>query len=225
MKNKKNLIIAIDGPAGSGKSTVGKILTKKLGYIYLDTGAMYRALTLKAMREKLNLRNAQVLASLAKRTKISLKKGKVFLDGRDVSSKIRDPAVSNNTHFISVVPQVRERMKVLQRRMASSGGIVAEGRDMGTVIFPNADKKFYLDAKPRVRAKRRYKELKEKGYFITFKKIFQDTIRRDKKDTERDIAPLRKADDAIFIDTTNMTILEVVKAILKEINIKHGKRK
>ena len=208
---ERRLIIAIDGPAGSGKSTVAKEIAKKSGYVYLDTGAMYRALTLKAMRKKVNLRSPKALVNLAEKTKISFKGEKVFLDNRDVSAEIRAPSVSNNTHFIATVPGVRERMKILQRKMGDRGGIVAEGRDMGTIIFPNAHRKFYLDAKIMVRAKRRYKELKEKEYSATFKKVLQDTIRRDKRDSERDIAPLRKAKDAVLIDTTNMTIKEVVQ--------------
>lgn len=221
----RRLVIVIDGPAGSGKSTVAKEIARKLKYFYLDTGAMYRALTLKAMADSrlsgrvddVDLRNPRILTKLARNTKISFKDKRVFLDGKDVSSEIRDPAVSNNTHFVSIVPGVRKRMKVLQRKIGSKGGVVAEGRDMGTVIFPNADRKFYLDAKPKIRAERRFKELKEKGYRTTFKKILQDVIVRDKRDSKRNIAPLRKADDAVFVDTTGMTIEEVVNAILGKV--------
>lgn len=221
---KKKLIIVIDGPAGSGKSTAAKKVAEHLGYTYLDTGAMYRTITLKAMKDGIDLKDPGALTELAKKTKISFKAGDVLLDDRDVSAEIRNPEVSNNTHFISIVPGVREKMKVLQRQIGNKGGIVAEGRDMGTVVFPDADRKFYLDARPEVRAKRRHKELKEKGFRITFKKILQDTIRRDKKDSERDIAPLRKAGDAILIDTTNMTIQKVVREILNycRVPVYHG---
>jgi len=219
----KKMVIAIDGPAGSGKSSVAKEVAKILGYLYLDTGAMYRALTLKAMQKGINLKSPLALTRLANNTRIVLKGERVLVDNDDLTDKIRSPEVSLNTHFVSIVPGVRNRMKILQREMGKRGRVVAEGRDIGTVIFPDAEKKFYLDASPERRAERRYRELKEKGYKVTFKKVLKETLLRDERDRKRDIAPLRKAEDAIYIDTTDMSIQEVVNRVLEEIR-KDGKK-
>ncbi|OIN98265.1 cytidylate kinase [Candidatus Desantisbacteria bacterium CG_4_10_14_0_8_um_filter_48_22] len=214
---QKKLVIAIDGPAGSGKSTAAKLVAARLGYLYLDTGAMYRALTLKAMEKGTDMKSGRALALLAARTRISLRDRKVFLDGRDVSGRIRDPEVSRNTHYVSVVPGVRARMKVLQRKMGGKGGIVAEGRDIGTVVFPSADRKFFLVASPKERARRRHKELKKKGFPDSFGKVLRETLERDRMDSTRKIAPLRKADDAVLVDTTRMKIAEVARRLLEAV--------
>lgn len=220
---KKNLIIAIDGPAGSGKSTIAKEVARRLGLLYVDTGAMYRALTLKALRENVNLSDESALVKLAQRTNIELKTNKdfnlsVLLDGEDVSEEIRKFTVTNNVKYIARLPKVREWMVILQRKVAS-GGAVLEGRDIGTVVFPNADKKIYLDADIYERVRRRYKELKEKGHEIAFDEVEKDVISRDHSDTTRKVAPLKKADDAIIIDTTDLTVTEVAERIIRELEM------
>lgn len=217
----KNLIIAIDGPAGSGKSTVSKIVAKKLALLYIDTGAMYRALTLKAMRQGLDLKDENVLVSLAKSTKINLEEKDglhVFLDGEDVSPAIRTPDVTANVKYIARVPGVRREMVALQRSIGQkSGGAVLEGRDIGTVVFPNADYKFYLDASPQERAKRRCKELIELGQKADEKSVKEDILIRDDSDMKRSVGALKKCDDAVFIDTTGLSIDGVTEKILSYI--------
>lgn len=214
------MIIAIDGPAGSGKSTVSKGLAKRLGILYVDTGAMYRALTLKAVEKGLDLEDRGSLIDMAKNTNIELVLERndrltVFLDGRDVSKEIRTPQLTKNIKFIAGTPGVRREMVRMQRRIAESGnGAVLEGRDIGTVVFPDADKKFYLDADFQERVRRRHKELIEMGYNVRIADIEEDARLRDKGDMERKVAPLKKAADAIVIDTSNLTIEETVEKIL-----------
>lgn len=214
------MIIAIDGPAGSGKSTVSKGVAKRLGLLYVDTGAMYRALTLKALDKGLNLEDENVLIDMVKDTKIKLTFDKdskltVFLDGRDVSNRIRTPELTKNIKFIAGIPGVRKEMVKMQRRIAKSGeGAVLEGRDIGTAVFPDADKKFYLDADFRERVKRRHKELIESGQNVGLTDIEEDVRIRDKNDMERKAGPLKRADDAIVIDTTKLSIEETVEKIL-----------
>lgn len=217
----KKLIIAIDGPAGSGKSTVAKEVARRLGLLYVDTGAMYRALTLKAIREKVGLNDEDALVELARRTNIDLRTNDDFrlsveLDGEDVSLEIRKSYVTTNVKYVARIGKVRREMVKLQRKAASSKGAVLEGRDIGTVVFPNADKKIYLDASVDERIKRRYRELVEKGHDITLDGVEKDVITRDYTDKMRDVAPLKKADDAIVIDTTNLTVAEVAERIVKE---------
>lgn len=220
------LIIAIDGPAGSGKSTVTKLVAKKLGLLFIDTGAMYRALTLKAMNEKVNLQDENVLTDLSKATNIDLREDKnnrlhIFLDGSDVTDLIRTPELTNNIKFIARVKGVRERMVELQRKIAdlSKNGAVLEGRDITTVVFPDTKYKFYLDASVKERAKRRYKELVEKGEEITLADIEKDIVIRDESDFNRAHSPLRRTSDANYIDTSDMTIEEVTEKILETIKI------
>ena len=220
---KDRLIIAIDGPAGSGKSTVAKEVARRLGLLYVDTGAMYRALTLKALRKKTDLNDANALIELAKTTDIDLKLSddfilSVLLDGEDVSSAIRTSFVTSNVKYIARTPGVREQMVTLQRKAASSNkGAVLEGRDIGTIVFPDADKKIYLDAGIEERVKRRYKELIEKGQDITLDEVKEDVEVRDHSDETREVAPLKKADDALIINTTSLTVTEVADRIVKEI--------
>ena len=220
-KSPKPLIIAIDGPAGSGKSTVSKIVAKKLAILYIDTGAMYRALTLKAMRQGFNLEDEHALVSLAKSTRIGLEeedKLRVFLDGEDVSLYIRTPDVTANVKYIARVPGVRREMVALQRSISQKhGGAILEGRDIGTVVFPDADYKFYLDASPEERAKRRCKELIESGENASEISVKEDILTRDNSDMKRSVGALKKCDDAIFIDTTGLSIDGVTEKILSYI--------
>lgn len=214
-------IVAIDGPAGSGKSTVAREAAKRLGLIYVDTGAMYRALTLKAIEKKIDLADAGALIELAKNTEIRLAADNdirlsVRLDGEDVSDDIRTPLVTNNVKYIAGIKGVREEMVSLQRKAAIGKGAVLEGRDIGTVVFPDADIKIYLDASIDERVKRRYKELTAKDPGITIEKVKKDVAARDKSDKSRSVGPLKKACGAVTIDTTKMTIVEVVDKILEE---------
>jgi cytidylate kinase len=216
------MIIAIDGPAGAGKSTVARIIAQKLGFLYIDTGAMYRALTLKALERKINAKDIPALIEMARSTNIDLTNNqdsslKILLDGRDVSSPIRQPRITRLVSDIAKIKGVREIMLGLQRKFGKLRDSVLDGRDIGTVVFPDADKKFYIDAEFSVRVRRRYKELKELNQDVTLKDIEKDLRNRDNIDSTREFAPLKKADDAIYIDTTNMSIEEVVQTILEHI--------
>jgi cytidylate kinase len=220
-KSHKRLIIAIDGPAGSGKSTVSKRLAKALNLLYIDTGAMYRALTLKAMRKKLNLEDELALTKLARSTKIDLKdiagELKVYLDGAEVSLSIRTQEVTNNVKYIARVPDVRGQMVKFQRAIGRRSGAALEGRDIGTVVFPNADYKFYLDADVKERARRRHKELMELGQEVDLEEVEKDVVVRDESDMKRSVGALKQANDAIYVDTTDLTIDGVVEKLLSYI--------
>ncbi len=215
-------IITIDGPAGAGKSTAARRLAKILNLSYLDTGAMYRALTLKALRKKIPLEDEAKLLELAEATTIDLKDHpngmKVLLDGEDVSEEIRSLEVTNNTFYIARSPRVREVMVKWQREIGKQKGVVAEGRDLGTVVFPHAAKKFYLDADLVERSRRRIKELEAKGNHVNDQKLLEELKERDRKDMTRKSGPLKQAEDAIFINSTNLSIDGVVKEMLKQIN-------
>ncbi|HOW57190.1 MAG TPA: (d)CMP kinase [Smithellaceae bacterium] len=218
---KKNLIITIDGPAGAGKSTVSKQLARELGYTYLDTGALYRALAYQAIRAKININDQTQLADLCSRTKVTLAnnngKMKVYVNGEDVGDRIRTEEVSRTASAISTFPVVREALLQLQRDAGAAGGIVAEGRDMGSVVFPQADCKFYLDANVEERARRRKDELSGRGVAVEYQEIQKGMVERDKQDSEREIAPLKAADGAIIIDSTALTIEEVVESVMRQI--------
>jgi len=216
------MIIAIDGPAGAGKSTVARIIAQKLGFLYIDTGAMYRALTLKALERKIDVNDTAALIEMARSTNIDLINNpdsslKILLDARDVTSSIRQPSITRLVSDIAKIKGIREVMLGLQRRLGRLRDSVLDGRDIGTVVFPDADKKFYIDAEFEERVKRRYKELKELGQNITPEDIENDLKNRDNIDSTREFAPLKRAEDAVYIDTTNMSIEEVVETVLKHI--------
>lgn len=220
-KEDKDLVIAIDGPAGSGKSTVSKSIARKLGLLYIDTGAMYRALTLKAVRKGIDLEDENALTDIAGSVKIDLSQEgdtlKVYLDGEDVSALIRTPELTNKVKYIARVAGVRKEMVRLQRSIGKASGAVLEGRDIGTVVFPDADYKFYLDADKDQRAERRYKELVALGQDVTLDDIKRDVVTRDESDMTRSVGALKKAPDAILIDTTSLSVEGVVKKLMSYI--------
>lgn len=216
----KKFIIAIDGPAASGKSTTARLLAKRLGYLYLDTGAMYRALTWEALSNKIDINDKESLSELAKRTKIYLepedKVGtKVYLDGKEITSFIRFPQVNKYVSLVSMVKGVREEMVRQQREIGKGGGIVAEGRDIGTVVFPGAKVKIFLTCSLEERARRRWRENKERNSHQTEKEVEAELSLRDKLDKERKLSPLKKAEDAIVLDNTFLSINETVEKVLK----------
>lgn len=215
------LIIAIDGPSGAGKSTLAKRLAKELRFVYLDTGAMYRALALKALRQGVDLADDTCLAELIAGTEIDLQEthGRlaVLLDGEDVADQIRTPEVSQLASKVSALGVVRAHMLELQRAMGKQGSVVAEGRDIGTVIFPEAEVKVFLDASVCERAQRRYDELKAAGREVDLDETRREIEERDKRDSERDLAPLRKADDAMLIDSSSVDADEVAAIVLARI--------
>lgn len=217
-------IVAIDGPAGSGKSTVAKLLATKIGYNYIDTGAMYRGLTLKAIREGVDLNDEQALTLLAESTELDItdsKSGgiKVMLDGKDVAGLIRTPELTKHVAYVAKVKGVREKMVGCQRSIAARNRCVFEGRDIGTVVFPNAMYKFYIDAELSERVARRCKEMQANGIETSYDELAKDLRIRDHKDMSREIGPLKKAEDAIYIDTTNLSINEVVEKLAGYIKI------
>ncbi len=221
--NLKKMVIAIDGPAGAGKSTIARLAARRLGVLYIDTGAMYRALTLKAIRLGMDCQDESALTGLMRKTRIELRNNhdgsiRVFLDDEDVSLAIRKPEVARYVSDVSKAAGVRKEMLGLQRQMGLKGPCVLDGRDIGTVVFPDADRKFFLDADFKERSLRRYKELKEKGESVGLKDVEADLKNRDTIDSTRECAPLKRAEDAIYVDTTNMSIEEVVEHILKHIN-------
>lgn len=223
-KEKKSFVsrvIAIDGPAGAGKSTVAKKLATILKYAFLDTGAMYRALTLKALRQHVNLEDEHALTSLASQTVIDLEGDpmtlKVFLDGEDVSEEIRTLEVTNKTFYVARTPGVREIMVDWQRTIGGKKNVVVEGRDVTTVVFPCAYRKFYLDGNVEERAKRRLKELESKGQKIDAQQLLKEVVDRDQKDMTRKMGALKKAEDAIYIDSTPLTADQVVEKMLQYI--------
>jgi cytidylate kinase len=215
----KYLTIAMDGPAGSGKSTVARRIAEKTGYLFLNSGAMYRAVTLLALRSKAPCTDVKKLIELAHGCQIDFaENGKTtLLSGEDVSHLIQTPEIDRAVVDIARIPEVRKAMVKQQRRIGKDGGIVVEGRDVTTVVFPDAEVKFYLDASVRERAKRRFLELRSKEIACTVEQIEQEIRTRDEKDVSRTHSPLRPADDAIIVDTTDKTLNQVVEFILEQI--------
>lgn len=222
---RKGLIIAIDGPAASGKSTTAKLVANHFGYLYVDTGAMYRALTLKALRDRIDPGDTESLSRLADHTRVDLRNSnqglRVFLDGVDVTEDIRSPAVTRNVSAVSEVPHVREVMVRLQRELGRDGGVVLEGRDIGTVVFPEAKVKIFMEATVEERAKRRCRELKRSGIEASPEELGQEIRERDLWDSSRNHSPLRKAEDALVLDTTNLSIDEQVQIVIAKADQAH----
>ncbi len=220
----KGLLITIDGPAGAGKSTLAKRLAAKLGYLYLDTGAMYRSVALAAKRKGLSFEDEEALSRLAQNLDLEFKPSpngmRVLLEGEDVSSAIRTPEIDKLSSIVARVPGVRKALSVRQRELGRRGGVVAEGRDMGSVVFPDADLKFFLTASPEVRAERRLQQLKNRGVFADYEKILQEILERDRRDQERKIAPLVVPEGAIVIDTSELTPEGVLQILLEHVERK-----
>lgn len=216
--SRRSLVIALDGPAGAGKSTVARALARRLGCLYLDTGAMYRALTLKALEQGVSTQDEPAIALLAARTDIELVPDpdamRVRVDGTDVTDKIRTPEVSRNVSYVARVAAVRTAMVEIQRRLGRAGGVVAEGRDMGTVVFPQADLKIYLEASPRERARRRSRDLAAAGHLADLEALEAEIRQRDHLDSTRDVSPLAAAPDAVRVVTDDLTADQVVDRIL-----------
>ena len=210
--------IAIDGPAGAGKSTIAKIVAKELGFIYVDTGAMYRTLALACFRDGIDTSNEAAVVAKCESVEVTLgyEDGtqKVYLDGEDVSAEIRREEIGNLTSAIAVYPGVRKILVALQKDLAAKNDVVMDGRDIGTAVLPNADLKIYLTASVETRAKRRYDELVEKGQTCDLKEIEKDIEDRDYRDMNREVSPLSQADDAVLVDSSDMTIDEVVAKII-----------
>lgn len=218
-------IITIDGPAGVGKSTISRKVAARYGYTYLDTGAMYRAVAWYLVQNGIDIDNIADVESVLDDITITLLPAKnegddvgVLLNGENISAQIRTPEISMIASTVSALPAVREKLTAMQRQIGAQGCVVAEGRDTGTVVFPEASNKFYLDARPEARAGRRALQLRERGETVDEEKLLEMTIARDKQDSEREIAPLKKADDAVLVDTTDLTADQVFKAITELID-------
>lgn len=221
----RQLTITIDGPAGSGKSSVARRVAALLGYSYLDSGAMYRALALKALDRRVALDDQSRLEALAKDTHIELRpptaeleaagaKNRVFLDGREVTREVRTAEVAQAASQLAAIAGVRRVLVAEQQRAGAGGGVVMEGRDIGTVVFPNAEQKIFLDASPETRAKRRWKEHQEKGEALTLAQVLDEVYERDRRDRERKVSPLVRAADAVLVDNTAMSIEETARLIV-----------
>lgn len=214
----KRISIAIDGPAAAGKSTVAKVVAKKLSYVYIDTGAMYRAITYAALEQKVDIENEEQLMEVVKNVNIEFQQGKntqlVFLNGQDVSEVIRTPDVTNRVSIVAKHRLVREEMVRRQQELAEKGGVVMDGRDIGTHVLPDAEVKIFMLASVEERAERRHLENMNKGFDSNLEQLKEEIAQRDKLDSEREVSPLKKADDALELDTTSLSIEEVVQKIM-----------
>ncbi|MTI70239.1 MAG: (d)CMP kinase [Firmicutes bacterium] len=213
----KNIVIAIDGPAGAGKSTIAKILAERLNIIYIDTGAMYRAFTYKFLKSKKTFEDKEAIKEMLDNTEIDFRDNHIFLDGKIVDNEIRKNEVSKNVSNIAKIKEVREKLVLLQRKIANNKSVVMDGRDIGSNVFPNADYKFFINASAHERGIRRYKELKKKEKSIELENIINEIKQRDEIDSTRKLAPLIKTEDAIEINTTDLTIEETIEKVLSNI--------
>ena len=215
------MIIAIDGPAGSGKSTVAKIVAEKLNFRYIDTGSMYRSVAWKSLEKNTALRDEDAVADIASKVKIELVPGKdgqlVFVDGKNITNQLKVEEISRGAAIVAAQPMIREIMTTKQRKLGAQGKVIMDGRDIGTVVFPQADKKFFLDADPKERGRRRFIELKEKDQVknTDLPTIIAQIVQRDHEDRSRKIAPLKQAKDAMLIDTTHLSVDQVAEEIIK----------
>ena len=217
-------VVAIDGPAGSGKGTITKLVSEKRNLVSIDTGAMYRCVALDCLNNGIDVEDIEGIERILDKIQIELKKidgvQKVFLNGEDVSKEIREPRVDEVVAKFAAIKQIRDKVTPMQREMGKTQNIIMEGRDIGTVVFPNADVKIFLDCSIEERANRRYKQNLEKGIQMTYEEVLENIKERNRLETERDIAPFVKPEDAITVDSTNMSIDEVVEACLKIIDEK-----
>lgn len=218
----REFIVTVDGPAGSGKSTIAKIIAKKYGFTYLDTGAMYRMIALYALENSISLDDTEAVEDMLKNTKLDIIGNQFFLNGKDVSEEIRTPKVSAIVSPVSAIKEVRVKLVDLQREISKGKSVILDGRDIGTVVFPNGDVKIFLVASPEERAKRRLKEYEEKGVEADYESVLASIKERDYLDSTRKESPLKKAEDAHEIDSSTMSIDEVVEAISKYIDEKIG---
>ena len=221
-KKKRKLIIAIDGPAASGKSTTARLVAEKLGYLYIDTGAMYRALTLEIINQRIDINDADLVVGVAEKVEVILISGnkgpRTLLNGRDVSEEIRLPRIARVISKISAYKGVREIMKVKQRELARKGGVVMDGRDIGSVVLPDADVKIFMEASIDERTRRRAKELSDKKIDVDVERVREEIVQRDTIDATRDVAPLKPAKDASIVDTSNLSINDQVNKVMDIIN-------
>ncbi len=220
-ERSKELIVAIDGPAGSGKSSIGGMLADRLGYIHLSTGSIYRAISWKAHQAGIVFEDIPAMMKLIQSTTITFRQtqgpNRVIVDGEDWTELLTSNEAGMLASAVSAIPEVRTGLLDLQRRAGKQGGVILDGRDIGTVVFPDADIKFYLDASPEERAKRRYEQLRRQGLPANMDQLIDDIKQRDYDDSHRDVAPLRQADDAVYVDSTSCTVKEVLDILEQEI--------
>lgn len=217
-----SFIVAIDGPAGAGKGTITKLVGEKLGLINIDTGATFRCVALNMIKENVDITDEAKIKEILKKINIEIRpNGEIFLNNEKVTKRIRENDVNNLVSPVSTIRIVREKLLDIQRKMAEGKNVIMEGRDIGTTVFPNADVKIYLDATPEERARRRVLQNEEKGIVSSYEEVLENIKDRDKRDSTREIAPLKKADDAIYVDSTNLNIEQVVEKIIGIINDKN----